>query len=83
MRLREAIDNIFSHNERVAIWATDLQEPHYSRLIWKGMGHQIPEKFMDYRCNRDWRIFGTVPESIIDGDVINIKLNRPCPRLNF
>lgn len=66
----DLVDTIFSHNEIVALWAKDESEegkPAY--LIWRGMGHEIPENCAEMKFVR---IFGAIPESIIDADVINI-----------
>ena len=67
--IEEAIDTIFSHNSVVGIWK-DCND-HESELVWSGMAHQIPEEYLN---EVDWRIFGTVAESIADSDRINIRL---------
>ena len=71
MILSLAIDNIFSHNERIAIWRPITKEEDI--LIWQGMAHELPKKFLTIK---EWKIFGTVCESIIDSDVINIRIDE-------
>lgn len=72
MKVKEAIDKIFSHNEIVSLWKTDEVDANYSNRVWKGMAWDIPDKYLE--CD-DWKIFGTIPESIIEADIINIHLN--------
>lgn len=72
MKLRKAVDLIFSHNEIIALWEIDKSDKNYSNRIWKGMAWDIPDKYLD--C-KNWRIFGTIPESIADADILNIRLN--------
>lgn len=69
MPLSDAIDVIFSHNQRVAIWEYD--EERMSTRIWMGMAWDLPE---EYRGVVSWKIFGVVPESIVDADLINISI---------
>lgn len=71
MTLFLAIDNIFSHNERIAIWRPITKVEDI--LIWQGMAHELPR---DLLAIKEWKIFGTVCESIIDSDVINIRINE-------
>lgn len=72
LTINDAVDFIFSHNERVSIWApsTENGQP-VRRLVWTGMAHSIPAEYLD--CIH-WKIFGLVPESIVDADIINIEL---------
>ena len=72
MKLGEAIDSIFSHNEIIALWEIDKLDKNYSNRIWKGMAWDIPDKYRD--C-KNWRIFGAIPDSIFDADILNIRLN--------
>lgn len=69
MKLGEAIDKIFSHNEVVAIWRKD--DDRYDVCEWRGMGWQLPYHYKDVE---NWKIFGTIPDSINDADVINIRV---------
>ena len=71
MKIREAIDYIFSHNEIVALWVIDSKDNHYSNRVWKGMAWDIPDKFLE--CE-NWKIFGTIQDSIADADILNIRL---------
>ena len=69
MKLVDAIDNIFSHNEIISIW--EKTDEHSSTLMWHGMAWGLPEQ---YRNAEEWRIFGIIPYSIVEADVINIKI---------
>ena len=71
MKLSDAIDVIFSHNNRVGIWMLDKEDPHYSILAWGGMAHKLPQKYLD---SKDWMIKGIVAESIGESDRINIEV---------
>lgn len=73
MKIREAIDYIFSHNEIVALWEINPADAHYSNRIWKGMAWEIPDNFLD--CE-NWKIFGTIPNSIVEADVLNIRIGN-------
>ncbi len=66
----DMIDKWFSHNETVAIWHDKKGENcHY--LLWKGMGWDIPNEFKELSFIK---FFGTIPESIMDADTINIEV---------
>ena len=67
----DIIDNIVDHNSIVAIWEEDKEEPHYSNRLWKGEGWRIP----DYIGHRKFkRIFSSIPETVLEGDVVNIEI---------
>ena len=66
----DMIDKWFSHNETVAIWHDKKGENcHY--LLWEGMGWDIPNEFKELSFIK---FFGTIPESIMDADTINIEV---------
>lgn len=67
MRIKDAIDNIFSHNEIVAIWEREYK--FYDKLVWQGMAWDMPKKYKEIE---KWRIFGLIPENIDEADHINI-----------
>lgn len=67
----EAIDVIFSHNERLKIWKPDAKDKNCSILEWEGMAHELPKMYAD---KTNWRIIGIVAESVYDSDAINIKI---------
>lgn len=69
MPLSDAVDAIFSHNQRVAIWEYD--EERMSTRVWIGMAWELP---IQYHSVVSWKIFGVVPESIVDADLINISI---------
>ena len=66
------IDKIFSHNEIVALWYEEpTEDVRYDKQIWRGMAWDIPKV---YRECKFIKIFGTVPESIVEADTINIRI---------
>ena len=69
MKLKEAIDVIFSHNELVALWKAEDKD--HDIKIWSGMAHQLPDTYLE---KSGWRIFGLIPEKISEADYINIRL---------
>lgn len=73
MKLKKAIDNIFSHNETIGIWKPEKDEygNRCSTLVWKGMAHELPKKYLK---SKNWKIFGTVVESLPESDTINIHI---------
>ena len=68
-KVKDLIYNFIDHNSVVAIWSDDPEDTHYSKMLWKGMAHSIPEEFENLRFKR---IFGTIVESIYDSDTVNI-----------
>lgn len=71
MKLSDAIDVIFSHNNRVNIWIPDKEDPLYSILVWDGMAHKIPQKYLD---SKDWVIEGDAAKGIDKSRHININI---------
>lgn len=69
MKIREAVNNVFSHNEIVAIW--EYVSGREDRLVWRGMAYDLPKKYKDIE---QWQIFGTIPENIWKADTINIRI---------
>lgn len=67
--IHDAIDTIFSHNEIIAIWKTGVD--HSSYLLWRGEAWRLPDEYMDVT---EWKIFGTIAESIYTSDTINIAI---------
>lgn len=65
------IGTLVDSNEIVALWeqVTDDNSVYVKQMIWKGMGHQLPYRHLSRPVKR---IFGTIPENIIDADTINI-----------
>lgn len=65
------IRTLVDSNEIVALWeqVTDDNSVYVKQMIWKGMGHQLPYRYLSRAVKR---IFGTIPENIIDADTINI-----------
>lgn len=69
MKLGDAIDVIFSHNEEIAIWIK--KDDHHDICKWTGMAWHLPYW---YRGVENWKIFGVFPDSINDAHVINIRV---------
>lgn len=64
------IGTIVGTNEVVAIWERRKDsDGRYHALLWKGMAWDIPEEYLDRVF---MKIFGTIPESIMDADTVNI-----------
>lgn len=71
LMIHDLVDVVFSHNSRVAIWAEDEEDPHYSKMVWSGMAWNMP---VEYRKMKFKKIFGMVAEYIEDSDIINIEV---------
>lgn len=68
----DLIDKAFSHNEIVALWIEEATEDvRYDKRIWRGMAWDIPKVYKECKFIK---IFGTVPESIVEADTINIRI---------
>ena len=67
----EVVGWIVDHNAIVALWEEDKTDPHYSNRIYKGMGHKIPPHLKEYKVDR---IFSSIPETVLEGDVVNIEV---------
>lgn len=48
MKLRDAIDNVISHNAFVSLDMRDKNDPNYSNSVFSGMVHEIPEEWLEY-----------------------------------
>ena len=67
MKLKNAINKLFGHNEIIALWfETDQQ---YKVLLWRGEAWKLPKEYEKLRIAR---FFGTIPQSICEADTINI-----------
>lgn len=76
-KVADLIDVIFSHNERVGIWVEYRNgDESGCALLWKGMAHELPRQHLN---SRFVRIFGLIPETIMDADIINIIVEIPTP----
>lgn len=69
MKISDAINNIFSHNEMVAIW--EYVSGSEDKLVWRGMAWDLPERYKDIE---QWQIFGNSTENIWKADTINIRI---------
>lgn len=66
-KVRDIIDTLISHNESVKLWIDPNKT--FKECIWTGMAFDIPEEYLDKAFVR---IFGTIPNSIVESDTINI-----------
>lgn len=48
MKLRDAIDTVISHNAFVSLDMRDNDDPYYSKCVYSGMAHEIPEEWLEY-----------------------------------
>lgn len=74
----DAVDNLFSHNEVIALWVEDFENTGGHKLIWKGMAWALPDEFKHYILNK---FLGIIPESISEADTLNIEViaaSEPC-----
>lgn len=58
------------------MWIEETEDVRYDKQIWRGMAWDIPKQYMDCKFEK---IFGTVPESIVEADTINIRIGLPQP----
>ena len=69
-KVGDTVDRLFSHNEVIALWEEHkLEEASPKYLLWRGMAHALP---VEYKNRIFVRVFGTIPESIMNADTVNI-----------
>lgn len=73
IELNDAVGTIFSQNEIIALYQQDVSQPGTSVEIWRGMAWELPE---EYKSCTNWRIFGSIRDSIDDSDIIEIELSK-------
>lgn len=69
--VNDAVDKLFSHNELISLWTEEKEEISYHKRIWYGMAWDIPNELK--KC-KFVKIFGTIPQSIVHADLINIEV---------
>lgn len=71
LTIRQAIDNMFSHNSIVCLWYQYPKDEkgEYRKLYERTMAWDIPEEFLDFRINK---VLGLVSTSINGSDTINL-----------
>ena len=69
--VNDVVDKLFSHNEIISLWREVKDEVSYHKRIWYGMAWDIPEELKNCKFVK---IFGTIPESIVHADIINIEV---------
>lgn len=70
-KVEDVVDKLFSHNEIISLWQEVKEETTYHKRIWYGMAWDIPEELKNCKFVK---IFGTIPESIVHADIINIEV---------
>lgn len=70
--VNDVVDKLFSHNEIISLWR-EAKENGVSchKRIWYGMAWDIPEELKNCKFVK---IFGTIPQSIVHADIINIEI---------
>ena len=70
--IENAVDKLFSHNEIISLWREERENGiSVHKRIWYGMAWDIPEELKNCKFVK---IFGTIPESIVHADIINIEV---------
>ncbi len=69
------LEQLIDRNERIAIWYKTDEKSGYNYTLWKGMAWDFPEEMKHLRVDK---IFGSVPQSIVDADIINIRVSIPA-----
>lgn len=67
----DVVDKLFSRNELISLWREVKEETTYHKRIWYGMAWDIPDELKQCQFVK---IFGTIPESIVHADIINIEV---------
>lgn len=67
MKIKRAIDRLFSHNEIVALWFDT--DAGFKTLLCRGEAWKLSKEYKNLRIAR---FFGTIPETIWYSDTINI-----------
>ncbi len=79
--LATATDELFSHNEIIALWVEESNEDgRYHQEFWRGEAWKLPEKFKYAYINK---FFGTIPESMMEADTLNICVHREAPGFHY
>ena len=73
LNVQDIIDNIVDHNSIVCLWEEDMTDTHYLNKLWKGEGWAIPDPYLGYKFVR---IFSSTPETVLEGDVVNIEVKQ-------
>ena len=76
IKIDDLIDIIFSHNEIISLDVPEWDENgiQYSKTIWRGHAHQLPDEYKNYSF---LRIYGCVAESIYKSDTLHIECCEP------
>lgn len=66
--------DLVSHNDTICIWKPI--DSTADEALWRGPFWQCPQKYLDTQLDR---IFGCIPESIVEADTINIRIKGKIP----
>lgn len=71
-----AIENEFSNNDFINIWAPKKYDPKHYRIVYRGEVWAIPDEYLNLTIsryiNKDLCITENITANIYEGDVINI-----------
>ena len=48
MKLKDTINTVISHNAFASLDMRDKGDTHYSKCVYSGMAHAIPEEWLEY-----------------------------------
>ena len=77
MKLKKSVDNLFNHNEFIALWHETDQ--HFKVLFWRGEAWRLPKEHQNLKIGK---IFGTIPPTILEADTINILVKSKPVRVD-
>lgn len=70
--VNDVVDKLFSHNELISLWKVEEDGLEwFHKRIWHGMAWNIPKELKQCQFVK---IFGTIPESIVNADIINVEV---------
>lgn len=70
---KEICDSNLIVNQRISLWipGEDNDGTYCLDRVWQGMSWDVPQEFRDIYVKH---IYGAIPETIDDADIINIEL---------
>ena len=75
MTIKEFLKIANVNNSMISLSSKDIEEPHYSNIIYEGMDWVLTESSLADLPFK--RLFGSVTESIYRSDRINIEVDVP------
>lgn len=71
IRVIDAIDKLFSHNEIIALWYDKKEDRDHSYLLWRGEAWRLPHEFGNLAL---LKFKGIVSGTLGESDTINIQV---------